>query len=208
VPSSFASPPKYLQRGSPLFDGFCCEQAMGVAPVGLTFWRLAAGSAAVQTAPVPPLSPRLLTGQGIPPLRATPGRPSQVLRLSRVPFHRVDPRSRERPCPDGVADCSYNGLPPALTFSRSTCPPSAAVRRGGPLSPEASGSGEPPGIASNVACISATSHRSVGLCQNCQNCQNATNRGFWQSWQSRAAGRLRTSGLDQSGGWEPFRHSL
>ena len=70
---------------------------MAVAPVGFTSGCTAAGCAAVQPTACPPFGSRLLARQAVPPLRATPGRQSQALRLSRVPFHRVDPGFRERP---------------------------------------------------------------------------------------------------------------
>jgi hypothetical protein len=69
---------------------------MAVAPVRLTSGSAAAVSPAVQSAPIAAHAPRFLAGQAIPPLGPASWREPQALRLFRVPFHRVDPRSRGR----------------------------------------------------------------------------------------------------------------
>ncbi len=98
-PSSFDAPRKDGRQGNPLLDRLYREQAMGVAPVSLTPWSPATRRAAVQSAAVLTLGPRLLAGQAVPPLGSAPGCQSQALRLSRIPFHRVDPPFLVSPCP-------------------------------------------------------------------------------------------------------------
>ncbi len=114
VPSLFDTSLQYLRKSSPLFNGLCREQAMAIAPVRFTSGCAAAGCAAVQPAPVAPLGSGLLARQAIPPLCPAPGCQSQAQRLSRIPFHRVDPGFRGGSPMALVSDGAYDCLPPGI----------------------------------------------------------------------------------------------
>jgi hypothetical protein len=113
------SSPHLSKRWAKTSSAGAAGQRAAVAPVGLTLWCAAAGSAAVQSATALPLGSGFPAGQAVPPLRAAPRCQSQAFGLVGVPFRRVDPGFPVSLCPGSCGCAPTIAWPPAVTLTRS-----------------------------------------------------------------------------------------